>query len=181
MFGFNYVAKCMSASEPEDPSQRPPFHLEILSAPLEKSRVQVAVTDAVEALRQTLCPTKARQAAYTFSLKFSTNEEVQALNHTYRGQNKPTNVLSFEDDEPHHNTPPYMGDIIIADEVTRIEAAENNIPVEHHISHLVVHGILHLFGFDHMEEDEACQMEDLEGRILNQLGIANPYKLTGVQ
>lgn len=104
------------------------------------------------------------------TVKISTDAEVQTLNNEFRGQDKPTNVLSFPDDSPD-----YLGDIIIASETVKREAEEQEISVDDHFSHLVVHGILHLMGFDHMEEDEAEQMEELEIQILAKLNIKNPY------
>lgn len=107
----------------------------------------------------------------------STNAEVQRLNAAYRGLDKPTNVLSF----PAPAQPsaagerPTLGDIIIAGETVLREAAEQGIPPAHHLQHLVVHGLLHLIGYDHVTGDEAAAMEGLESRILATLGIADPY------
>jgi probable rRNA maturation factor len=113
------------------------------------------------------------------SLKLANDAEVQELNQRYRGKDKPTNVLSFPygDDWPEAaagETAP-LGDIIIARETLEREAAEEHMPVGHHLAHLVVHGILHLFGFDHEDDAEAEEMEQLEGEILVGLGIPSPY------
>lgn len=106
---------------------------------------------------------------------------VQTLNRNYRGKDQPTNVLSFAalDDEgpatPDTGEPIELGDIIIALETTLAEAEENNKQPADHLSHLVVHGILHLLGYDHIEDDEAKIMEDAERTILASLNIGDPY------
>ncbi len=94
----------------------------------------------------------------------------------------PTNVLSFpagpgipiDDDDPR-----FLGDVVLALETLQREAAEQGIPVEHHMQHLVVHGLLHLFGYDHTTDEEAQVMEGLEVGILGRLGIADPYAAAG--
>lgn len=127
------------------------------------------------------CP---KAEKFELSMKLATNEDVQNLNRDYRGKNKPTNVLSFEEDldDDFVNLQQdsgftYVGDIIFAVPVLLKEAKEQNKIVEHHFAHLVVHSILHLFGFDHVEEKEAEIMESLEINILKRLEITNPYEL----
>ena len=95
------------------------------------------------------------------------------MNGQFRGKPQPTNVLSFPagDGAPDD----FIGDVILAAETVRREADEQGVSPEHHLQHLVVHGILHLFGFDHMSADEAEQMEAIEISILSRLGVANPY------
>lgn len=101
---------------------------------------------------------------------------VQELNRDWRGKDKPTNVLSFpaaEGDEL--ATSPLLGDVVVAYETLAREAAEEGKPFEHHFSHLVVHGTLHVLGFDHMTDAEADMMENLEREVLETLGIPDPY------
>lgn len=117
------------------------------------------------------------------NLCLSNDEEVHRLNKEFRHMDKPTNVLSFAnvDDEYFLDSLPEadiaeLGDIIIALETLQKEAEIENITFEAHYTHLLVHGILHLCGFDHIEDDEAEYMEGLEIKILAELGIDNPYK-----
>lgn len=103
----------------------------------------------------------------------SEDAQVAVLNGRYRGQEKPTNVLSFPAGPGAE--PGYLGDIVLAVETLQREAEAEDIALEHHFQHLVVHGILHLLGFDHEAEADANRMETLEIAILARLGIANPY------
>ena len=98
---------------------------------------------------------------------------IQELNHDFRQKDKPTNVLSFPSDEPDE-----WGDIIFAHETITREATEQNKHFDSHLSHLLVHGMLHLLGYDHIEEADAREMESLEIEILEQLAIENPYEST---
>ena len=93
---------------------------------------------------------------------------VKELNGTYRGKNKPTNVLSFPSDS-------HLGDVVLAFETVEREAAEQGKSFKAHATHLLVHGTLHLLGHDHEQEAEAEEMEALEVKILKKLGVANPY------
>ncbi len=101
--------------------------------------------------------------------------ESQYLNHTYRGKDKPTNVLSFPTEIPAFVESRHLGDLAICGPVVEQEAQEQNKPLSHHWAHMTVHGMLHLLGFDHIEDDEATEMESLEAAVLQQLSIANPY------
>jgi probable rRNA maturation factor len=105
-------------------------------------------------------------------IALSDDAHVADLNGTYRGMPKPTNVLSFPAGEA---AAPFLGDVVLAQERLAREAAELGIPFEHHLQHLVVHGLLHLLGYDHGTDEEAQAMEGLETRILARLGIADPY------
>ncbi len=116
------------------------------------------------------------------SVVYSDDNSVQELNKNYRGKDKPTNVLSFAtidgiDDiqELFEEEPIMLGDVILAFETTKKESTEQNKKFEDHATHLLVHGVLHLMGFDHIEDIEADYMEALETKILAELGIENPY------
>ncbi len=105
---------------------------------------------------------------------------IQTLNSNWRGIDKPTNVLSFPALQPTgtgapDDAPRMLGDIAIAFETTRKEADDEQKPFDHHLSHLAVHGFLHLIGYDHEKDDDAKAMESLEQEILAQLGIPDPY------
>lgn len=104
------------------------------------------------------------------------NEESQDLNHQYRGKDKPTNVLSFPFEAPPGITVPLAGDLVICAPVVEKEAQEQHKEPVAHWAHMVVHGMLHLQGCDHIEDNEAEAMEALEVRLLAQLGFANPYE-----
>ncbi|GMN04091.1 rRNA maturation RNase YbeY [Erythrobacter sp. MTPC3] len=117
------------------------------------------------------------------SALFTTDGEVHALNREWRERDKPTNVLSFpmlERDElldlASEGPPVMLGDIALAHETCAREAQEKSVILEHHCAHLIVHGLLHLAGHDHVHsDDEAEEMEALETRILAKLGIPDPY------
>lgn len=101
---------------------------------------------------------------------------IRSVNGAWRGKDKATNVLSFPAVPPKDiATAPLLGDIILARETIEAEAAEAGRCFEDHLSHLLVHGLLHVFGYDHETEAEAQTMETLETRILGELGIADPY------
>lgn len=112
------------------------------------------------------------------SLVLTDDARVKLLNRDWRGQDKPTNVLSFpagdaDDDEPG----PLLGDVVVALETTTREALDEGVSLDDHFAHLLVHGLLHLFGWDHESDDEAEEMEALETEILAGLGIADPYRV----
>jgi len=110
------------------------------------------------------------------SLTLSDDAELRALNARWRGLDKPTNVLSFPAAPPERlSEAPIVGDVIVAYETMAREAEEEGKPLVDHFRHLVVHGALHLFGYDHESEAEAEAMEALERRILASLGVADPY------
>ena len=119
------------------------------------------------------------------SLTLTTDAEVQQLNRDYRGKDKPTNVLSFEGDGADDDwsmtngekPPRFLGDVIIAEETVTGEASDAGKPLSDHLTHLIVHGTLHLLGFDHLEESDAEEMEGLEREILGTFGIEDPYTL----
>ena len=118
------------------------------------------------------------------SIRLASDAEVLVLNSQWRGKDKPTNVLSFplaeqyELEQSDEEGPELMlGDIILAHGVCEREAAEMHVSFEEHATHLIVHGTLHLLGYDHQDESAATDMESREVRALNQLGIANPYEV----
>lgn len=119
----------------------------------------------------------------SINLSLSNDAEVQKLNAEFRRLDKPTNVLSFAniDDEEFEDSLAEaevieLGDIIIALETMQRESAAKNISLHDHFCHLLAHGVLHLLGFDHQEDDEAEYMEDFEVKILRQMNINNPYE-----
>lgn len=124
------------------------------------------------------------------SVRFTDDAEVKALNAAWRGKDKSTNVLSFPMLEPELLEPlieaehgeVLLGDIVLAHGVCASEAAEKGVAIETHATHLVVHGTLHLLGYDHeASEADAEQMEELEREALAAIGIADPYAVTEVQ
>lgn len=109
------------------------------------------------------------------TIRFVDEQESQALNRDYRGKDKPTNVLSFPFENPPGMTLPLLGDLIICHAVVLNEADEQQKPLAHHYAHMVVHGTLHLMGYDHIEDQEAEEMEQLERTLLAELEISDPY------
>lgn len=110
------------------------------------------------------------------SLVLTDDAAIRDLNREHRGKDKPTNVLSFPGFDPDEPPQPLLGDIVIAYETVAREAADEGKPVADHFCHLVVHGMLHLFGYDHETADDAEVMEAEERRVLARLGIADPYR-----
>ena len=102
--------------------------------------------------------------------------ESQSLNHHYRGKDKPTNVLSFPFTNPAPIPLPLLGDLVICQAVVIQEAEEQGKSVQAHWAHMVVHGLLHLLGYDHIEDADAEIMETLECKILAKLGYPDPYQ-----
>jgi probable rRNA maturation factor len=122
-----------------------------------------------------------KSKAIEVSVLLCGNDFIQNLNKEYRGQDKPTNVLSFPSEElaagKYDDIAEYnmLGDIAVALETIVAEAAEQNKDIKHHFCHMIVHGTLHLLGYDHIKDDEAESMESLEISILEDMGIGNPY------
>ncbi len=102
--------------------------------------------------------------------------ESQQLNHTYRGKDKPTNVLSFPFESPPEVELPLLGDLVICVPVVEQEAEIQGKSLTAHWAHMVVHGCLHLLGYDHIIDSEAEEMESLEAQLIESLGFPNPYK-----
>ena len=117
------------------------------------------------------------RTATELSLVFTDDASIREINAEWRSQDKATNVLSFPAFplEPGGKPGPMLGDIIIARETVEREAVEFEKSFDDHLTHLMVHGFLHLFGYDHMNNSEAERMEGLETRILAGLGLSDPY------
>jgi probable rRNA maturation factor len=117
------------------------------------------------------------------SVRLTGDNQVRELNAEWRGKDRPTNVLSFplaetRDLQDANVAGPelLLGDIVLAHGVCKAEAAEKRLTVEQHATHLIVHGTLHLLGYDHLADDQAADMEAREVRALDRLGIGNPYE-----
>jgi len=119
---------------------------------------------------------KARlKGAAELSILLTNDEEQHELNRQWRGKDSSTNVLSFPQIEPFGPVTGILGDITMARETIEREAVEQGTSFPDHFTHLVVHGFLHILGYDHLSDAEALQMEGLETQILASLGIADPY------
>ncbi|WP_435248733.1 rRNA maturation RNase YbeY [Vibrio sp. nBUS_14] len=117
------------------------------------------------------------QESAELTVRIVDTEESHQLNHDYRGKDKPTNVLSFPFEAPPGMELDLLGDLIICRQVVEKEAEEQNKPLLAHWAHMVVHGSLHLLGYDHIEDDEAEEMESLETEIMQTMGFEDPYIL----
>lgn len=140
-----------------------------------------AATAAEEAARLALQREKAPDGAVV-DITLSDDEAQHTLNRIWRGKDAPTNVLAFPAADPATLPPPgaplLLGDVILAYETVSREALEQGKPFADHLRHLVVHGVLHLLGYDHLDEREAAAMEAKEIAILAELGVPNPYRDT---
>ena len=110
------------------------------------------------------------KAETTLTIRIVNEAESQSLNNQYRKKNEPTNVLSFL-----INDKPLIGDIILCHAITKKEAIAQKKSLDDHYAHLIIHGYLHLIGFDHTKNDDALIMENKEITVLKKLGIKNPY------
>ena len=145
---------------------------------------ELARSAAVAAIAESAFPQLGTGArSVELSVRLTSDAEVHALNSEWRGKDKPTNVLSFPMAEPDEleisdaaGPELMLGDVILARGVCAAEAADKGIPLESHAAHLMVHGTLHLLGYDHMDDDSAADMEARESRALARLGIADPYE-----
>lgn len=144
------------------------------------------LADRVAETAQSVAPELANPRLVT-SLLFTSDTRIHELNREWRQRDKPTNVLSFPMLErtdlvhldPDEGPPEMLGDIALAYETCAREAEEKGIPLEHHATHLILHGLLHLAGYDHeISDEDAEKMEALEVKALALLGIDNPYSET---
>lgn len=120
------------------------------------------------------------RVGHEISFVLTDDKRMRALNRAYRGKDKPTNVLSFaalDGDQPKAGMPWLLGDVVLASGVIARESKTQAKSLEHHLTHLAVHGVLHLLGYDHERDRDAETMEALEIAALAAMGIANPYEL----
>lgn len=119
------------------------------------------------------------RASAELTLRIVDAEEITQLNHSYREQNKATNVLAFPIVVPDNIELefPLLGDVIICPEVLAKESVEQGRPLEEHWAHIVIHGVLHLLGYDHIKDNDAEEMQAQEIKLLAKLGFSNPYKI----
>jgi len=150
-----------------------------------RSWEQLARSAAQAAIAESAFPELAEDRPVEISVTLTGDEKVRELNAHWRGKDKPTNVLSFPMADERDlsratlaDSELLLGDIILARGVCEAEAAERGVSVEDHATHLLVHGTLHLLGYDHHDDRDAADMEAREVRALARLGIANPYEVT---
>jgi len=153
-------------------SQAPDLDVQVQSPLWEAEPSAEETVRAAIAAAATLVPSDGE-----VSVALTDDDTIRVLNRQWRGIDKSTNVLSFPAPVLKPNGQPWpLGDVIIAYETVAAEAANDHISVPHHLAHLVVHGYLHLLGYDHLTESEAETMEAMERRILELLRIADPYR-----
>jgi probable rRNA maturation factor len=129
-----------------------------------------ALEDTIEKVATETLRLAKQKTAAELSIVLADDVFVQNLNHHYRGKDKPTNVLSFPAEDP-----VLLGDVVLAYETVKKESTQNRRNFEHHVMHLIIHGILHLLGYGHESDKQADEMESLEIRILRTFGVKNPY------
>jgi probable rRNA maturation factor len=131
------------------------------------------ITDVTPGIIHKILTLLERPIVNELSIALVNDKEIQFLNKKFRDKNKATNVLSF----PSNGPAPILGEIILSYETLQKEAEELLIPFKHHLIHMLVHGFLHLQGFDHQTDEDAATMEKLEVQVLSDLNIDNPYKI----
>ena len=142
----------------DDPSWKKIEYETLIQITIDQCRQHLDIADTDHELSVLLCD----------------DARIQVLNRDYRLKDKPTNVLSFPQDDPI-----MLGDIVVSYETVAREAQNHNKTLVHHFQHMVVHSLLHLLGYDHMDEEDALEMEQLEVEILAKLHIENPYEEIG--
>lgn len=130
--------------------------------------------------RWTLAALQPLQLPVELVIRIVDETESRELNGRYRGIDRPTNVLSFPFEAPSAVASSHLGDLVICAPVVKREAVEQHKPEPHHWAHMVVHGVLHLCGYDHQSDEDASEMEALEKRVLQQLGVPDPYRESDV-
>lgn len=164
------------------PSRRRPViggvSLAIETVRREPAWARAKVTDALlkQAARAALRAAPPSGPSHSITLVLTGDGEMRELNRLWRGKDAPTNVLSFPADAKRDRG--FLGDIVLAYETTLREANERDISLADHVSHLVVHGMLHLLGFDHADDEAAQRMEEIERIALSAIGVADPYAET---
>lgn len=140
------------------------------------SQEDIPSEETLAAWAQKALETGGRTEDAELTVRLVEPQEIRNLNALYRHIDKPTNILSFPFECPEEVKLPLIGDLIVCMEVLRREAADQHKSVEEHFAHLIVHGTLHLIGYDHIEPQDAAVMEPLEIRAVEALGFDNPYK-----
>jgi probable rRNA maturation factor len=162
-----------------DPDPFPDFVID-LAVPCARWRRALPRVEAVacEAAQAALGRARKKRGAVELSLVLADDERVAALNHRWRHRAGPTNVLAFAfDEQPAPPAPLMLGDVVLAYETVTKEAKDQGKPLADHLRHLIIHGVLHLLGYDHEAAGPARRMETLETRILATLGVPDPYRV----
>jgi len=167
----NFSGLCPSRSGAKTGAARPQLDIEIVRQSDGWDRAKVSDALLSQAAIAAFVAAPRSELNREIAILLTGDDEMRALNLRWRGKDAPTNVLSFPggEDEGH------LGDVALAFETVEREAMQQNVAIVDHAAHLVVHGMLHLLGYDHETEDEADKMETLETKILATLGIADPY------
>ncbi len=167
----------LAAAGPDLGTEQPSLSIEVVNNvgdwPIDAAALETLVAETAQALVHCIqLPAPTNWA--TFAIV--DDARLQSLNATWRGQDKRTDVLSFANNQPSvPGQPQFLGDVIMAADTVRAEAKALGQPLDNHVRHLVLHGLLHLLGFDHETSEDALEMEGLESEILAKFGIADPY------
>jgi probable rRNA maturation factor len=150
-----------------------PFNFDVSVRAKQWGVYKAYITDVTPGIIHKILTLLERPIVNELSIALVNDKEIQFLNKKFRDKNKATNVLSF----PSNGPAPILGEIILSYETLQKEAEELLIPFKHHLIHMLVHGFLHLQGFDHQTDEDAAVMEKLEVQVLSDLNIDNPYKI----